>query len=93
MPRRVNLFLAGVGNLQKRIFLGKVDHCLRSALVVAWANIPIPIPVATRVVSSFSRTASVTMCGELVKQALPDGGAVMLFIGRLEQGKLPIKDL
>jgi len=25
------------------------------------------------------------MCGELVKQALPDGGEVMLFIGRLEQ--------
>jgi len=25
------------------------------------------------------------MCGELVKQALPDGGNVMLFIGRLEQ--------
>ncbi|HJN11538.1 MAG: sugar-binding protein [Pirellulaceae bacterium] len=25
------------------------------------------------------------MCGELVKQALPDGGDVMLFIGRLEQ--------
>jgi ribose transport system substrate-binding protein len=25
------------------------------------------------------------MCGELVKQALPDGGKVMLFIGRLEQ--------
>lgn len=25
------------------------------------------------------------MCGELVKQALPDGGSVMLFIGRLEQ--------
>jgi len=25
------------------------------------------------------------MCGELVKSALPDGGAVMLFIGRLEQ--------
>ena len=25
------------------------------------------------------------MCGELIKQALPDGGAVMLFIGRLEQ--------
>ncbi|SVC64709.1 uncharacterized protein METZ01_LOCUS317563, partial [marine metagenome] len=25
------------------------------------------------------------MCGELVKEALPDGGAVMLFIGRLEQ--------
>ncbi len=24
-------------------------------------------------------------CGELVKQALPDGGEVMLFIGRLEQ--------
>lgn len=24
-------------------------------------------------------------CGELVKKALPDGGAVMLFIGRLEQ--------
>ncbi|MBI1372378.1 MAG: substrate-binding domain-containing protein [Phycisphaera sp.] len=25
------------------------------------------------------------LCGELVKQALPDGGNVMLFIGRLEQ--------
>ena len=25
------------------------------------------------------------MCGELIKTALPDGGAVMLFIGRLEQ--------
>ena len=25
------------------------------------------------------------MCGELVKEALPDGGNVMLFIGRLEQ--------
>ena len=25
------------------------------------------------------------MCGQLVKQALPDGGKVMLFIGRLEQ--------
>ena len=25
------------------------------------------------------------MCGQLVKRALPDGGAVMLFIGRLEQ--------
>ncbi len=25
------------------------------------------------------------MCGELVKRALPDGGKVMLFIGRLEQ--------
>lgn len=25
------------------------------------------------------------MCGELVKQALPDGGKVMIFIGRLEQ--------
>lgn len=25
------------------------------------------------------------MCGELVKQALPEGGKVMLFIGRLEQ--------
>ena len=25
------------------------------------------------------------MCGELVKQALPEGGQVMLFIGRLEQ--------
>ncbi len=25
------------------------------------------------------------MCGKLVKQALPDGGEVMLFIGRLEQ--------
>ncbi len=25
------------------------------------------------------------MCGELVKKALPEGGAVMLFIGRLEQ--------
>jgi ribose transport system substrate-binding protein len=25
------------------------------------------------------------MCGELVKEALPDGGKVMLFIGRLEQ--------
>ncbi len=25
------------------------------------------------------------LCGELVKEALPDGGAVMLFIGRLEQ--------
>ncbi|MFP6901582.1 MAG: substrate-binding domain-containing protein, partial [Opitutales bacterium] len=25
------------------------------------------------------------MCGELVREALPDGGAVMLFIGRLEQ--------
>lgn len=25
------------------------------------------------------------MCGELVKEALPDGGQVMLFIGRLEQ--------
>lgn len=25
------------------------------------------------------------MCGELVKQALPDGGKVVLFIGRLEQ--------
>ena len=25
------------------------------------------------------------MCGELVKEALPEGGAIMLFIGRLEQ--------
>ena len=25
------------------------------------------------------------MCGELVKQAMPDGGEVMIFIGRLEQ--------
>jgi ribose transport system substrate-binding protein len=25
------------------------------------------------------------MCGELVKKALPDGGTVMLFVGRLEQ--------
>lgn len=25
------------------------------------------------------------MCGELVKDALPDGGSIMLFVGRLEQ--------
>ena len=25
------------------------------------------------------------MCGELVKEAMPDGGSVMLFVGRLEQ--------
>ncbi|HEX9792922.1 MAG TPA: sugar-binding protein [Planctomycetota bacterium] len=25
------------------------------------------------------------MCGELVKEALPDGGSVMLFVGRIEQ--------
>ena len=27
------------------------------------------------------------MCGKLVKEAIPDGGEVVLLIGRLEQGE------
>jgi ribose transport system substrate-binding protein len=31
------------------------------------------------------------MCGELVRQALPDGGEVMIFIGRLEQDNAKLR--
>ena len=31
------------------------------------------------------------MCGELVKEALPDGGQVMLFVGRLEQDNAKLR--
>ena len=43
-----------------------------------------PIPSGSPI-SEWIITPQAGMCGKLVKEALLDGGSVMIFIGRLEQ--------
>jgi ribose transport system substrate-binding protein len=63
---------------------------------IGWLNeISLKVPLIThdsdapeserRMYIGMDNYAAGRMCGELVKEALPDGGNVMLFIGRLEQ--------